>query len=83
MTFSFKGDIKSKMFTKVISTNTVVAIDENTSKVTVTPSIDLRILGLLMYPMIKMSLSKVINEVLLDLKYYAENDTPSPQKVTS
>ncbi len=80
MTFSFKGVITSKMFTSVISTNLVTAIDDNTSKVTVTPSINLTPLGMLMYPLIKMNLSKTINEVLLDLKYFAENDKPSPEK---
>ncbi|PCI90160.1 hypothetical protein COB18_01850 [Candidatus Kaiserbacteria bacterium] len=83
MTFSFKGVITSIMFSNVISTNTVEVIDENTSKVTVTPSIDLKVLGLLMYPLIRMSLSKTINEVLIDLKYFAENDRPSPEKLAT
>jgi len=83
MTFSFKGVITSKMFTNVISTNLVTPIDENTSKVTVTPGIDLTMIGTLMYPMIKMSLSKTINEVLSDLKYFAENGKPSPEKLAA
>jgi len=83
MTFSFKGVITSKMFSNVISTNTVTAIDENTSKVTVTPNIDLKTFGILMYPLIKMNLSKLINEVLIDLKYFAENDKPSPEKLAT
>ena len=80
MTYSFKGEITSIMLSDVISTNTVVAIDENTSKVIVTPSVDLKILGFVLYPLIRMNLSKTINEVLLDLKYFAENDAPSPEK---
>ena len=83
MTFSFKGVITSKVFSNAISTSTVTAIDENTSKVTLTPQVDLKILGLLMYPLIKMNLSKLINEVLIDLKYFAENDKPSPEKIAS
>lgn len=83
MTFSFKGVITSKVFSNVINTSTVTAIDESTSKVTVTPQVDLKILGLLMYPMIKMNLSKIIKEVLIDLKYFAENDKPSPEKIAS
>ena len=81
MTLSFKGVITSKVFSSVVSTNAVTAIDENTSKVTVTPNIDLKPIGILMYPLIKMNLSKLINEVLIDLKYYAENDKPSPEKL--
>lgn len=83
MTFSFKGVITSKVFSNVISTNAVTAIDENTSKVTVTPNVDLKTFGILMYPLIKMQLSKLINEVLIDLKYFAENDKPSPEKLAS
>ena len=81
MTFSFKGVITSKMFTSVISTNAVTSIDEKTSKVTVTPAIDLTFLGKLMSPMIRMNLNKTINGVLDDLKYFAENDKPSPEKL--
>jgi len=81
MRLSFKGVITSKMFDSVISTNLVTPIDEKTSKVTVTPTIDLTILGKLMYPLIRMNLSKTINGVLLDLKYFAENDKPSPEKL--
>jgi len=83
MTFSFKGVITSIMLRGVISTNAVVAIDANTSKVTVTPEVDLKILGILMYPLIKMNLSKTIDEVLADLKYFAENDRPSPEKLAT
>ncbi|TFB12575.1 SRPBCC family protein [Candidatus Marinimicrobia bacterium MT.SAG.4] len=83
MTFSFKGVITSIMFSKVISTNAVTAIDENTSKVTLTPNIDLKVLGILMYPLIKMNLGKLIKQALMDLKYFAENDKPSPEKLAS
>ena len=83
MTFSFKGVITSKVFSNVISTNAVTAIDENTSKVTVTPNIDLKALGILMYPLIKMNLGKLIKQGLTDLKYFAENDKPSPEKLAT
>jgi len=83
MTFSFKGVITSKVFSNVISTNAVTAIDENTSKVTVTPNVDLKALGILMYPLIKMNLGKLIKQGLIDLKYFAENDKPSPEKLAS
>jgi len=83
MTFSFKGVITSKVFSNVISSNAVTAIDENTSKVTVTPSVDLKVIGILMYPLIKMNLSKLIKQGLMDLKYFAENDKPSPEKLAS
>jgi hypothetical protein len=81
MNLSFRGMIISKMFDSVISTNLVTKINENTSKVTITPSIDLTFIGMLMYPLIKVSLSKTLNEVLDDLKYFSENDEPSPHKV--
>jgi len=83
MTFSFKGVITSKVFSNVISTNAVTAIDKNTSKVTVTPDVDLKALGILMYPLIKMNLGKLIKQGLIDLKYFAENDKPSPEKLAS
>jgi len=83
MTFSFKGVITSKIFSNVISTNAVTAIDENTSKVTVTPNVDLKVLGILMYPLIKMNLGKLIKQGLMDLKYFAENDKISPEKLAS
>ena len=83
MTFSFKGVITSKVFTNVISTNTVSAINDNTSKVTVTPNVDLTWIGVIMSPLIRLNLSKTLNEVLKDLKYFAENDKPSPQKLAS
>jgi len=82
MTFSFKGVITSKVFSNVISTNAVTAIDENTSKVTVTPNVDLKAIGILMYPLIKMNLGKLIKQGLIDLKYFAENDKPSPEKLS-
>jgi len=83
MTFSFKGVITSKVFSNVISTNTVTAIDKNTSKVTVTPNVDLKAIGILMYPLIRMNLGKLIKQGLIDLKYFAENDKPSPEKLAS
>jgi len=83
MTFSFKGVITSKVFSNVISTNAVTAIDENTSKVKVTPNIDLKVIGVIMYPLIKMNLGKLITQGLMDLKYFAENDRPSPEKLAS
>ena len=83
MTFSFKGVITSKLFSNVISTNTVSVIDDNSSKVTVSPEIDLKTLGMAMYPLIKMNLSKTIKGVLIDLKYFAENDKPSPEKLAT
>ena len=83
MTFSFKGVITSKVFSNVISTNAVTAIDENTSKVTVTPNVDLKAFGILMYPLIKMNLGKLIKQGLIDLKYFVENDKPSPEKLAS
>ena len=42
-----------------------------------------RTIGILIYPLIKIYLSKTITEVLKDLKYFAENDTPSPEKIAS
>ena len=83
MTFSFKGVIKSVMFTRVVSSNKVVSVDADTSKVIVTPQIDLTLLGKLMYPLIKLNLNKTVNEVLADLKYFAENDKPSPEKLAA
>jgi len=83
MSFSFKGIITSKLFTKVISSNKVTAIDENTSKVTATPQIDLTFLGTLMSPLIKLQLGKSVDEGLEDLKYYVENGKPSPAKLSA
>jgi hypothetical protein len=83
MTFSFKGVITSKVFNSVISTNAVTSIDENTSKATFTPNIDLKTIGILIYPLIRIYLSKTIMEGLKDLKYFAENDKPSPAKLAT
>ncbi len=78
MTFSFKGVITSKVFSNVISTNAVTAIDENNSRVTVTPNIDLKVIGMIMYPLIKMNLSKILKQVLIDLLFFSENVKHSP-----
>ncbi|MFT7507536.1 MAG: hypothetical protein ACI92I_000696 [Acidimicrobiales bacterium] len=83
MTFSFKGVITSIVFSSVISTNSVIAIDANTSKHTVTPNITLKPIGFLMYPLMKIYLGKTIMEGMRDLKYFAENDKPSPEKLAS
>tara|TARA_B110000211_G_C14056203_1_gene543489 strand:+ start:1518 stop:1997 length:480 start_codon:yes stop_codon:yes gene_type:complete len=83
MTFSFQGDIKSPIFSNVISTNTVVTIDENTTKVIATPNVDLKTLGFIMYPLIKAGLGSAVQKGLNDLKHYAENDKLSPRKLAS
>jgi carbon monoxide dehydrogenase subunit G len=83
MSFSFKGVITSIMFTSVISSNKVTAIDENTSEVTATPHIELTFLGTLMSPLIKLQLSKAVSGGLEDLKYYVENGKPSPSKLAA
>jgi len=82
-TFSFKGVFESNMFDKLINSLEVVSINENTSEVRITPEIDLKILGKLMYPMIKMNLSKAIDMVLSDMKYYVENGKPSASKLAA
>ena len=83
MSFSFKGVIASKLFTSLTSTNKVVSLNENTSEVTVTPHIELSFLGILMYPLIKLQLSKAVRGGLDDLKYYVENGKPSPAKLAA
>jgi hypothetical protein len=83
MSFSFKGVITSKLFTKLIISNKVVVIDENTSEITATPHIELTFLGTLMTPLIKLQLSKAVSGGLDDLKYYVENGKPSPSKVAA
>ena len=82
-TFSFAGIIGSKIYSSLISTTEVTAKDENTSVVKITPHIVLKPLGLFMYPMVRKSLSRTIDGVLDDLKYFAENDTQSPRKAAS
>jgi carbon monoxide dehydrogenase subunit G len=83
MSFSFKGVISSKLFTNLISTNKVVAIDENTSEVTVTTNVELTFLGTWMLSLIKLQLSKAVSGGLDDLKYYVENGKPSPAKLAT
>jgi DNA-binding beta-propeller fold protein YncE len=83
MSFSFKGVITSIMFTSVISSNKVSAIDDNTSEVLATPHIDLTFLGILMSPLIRLQLSKAVSGGLNDLKYYVENGMPSPSKLAA
>lgn len=83
MSFSFKGVITSKMFTNLISTNKVTAIDDNTSEVIATPNVELTFLGTLMFPLIKLQLSKAVSGGLDDLKYYVENGKPSPAKLAA
>ena len=82
-TYSFKGVFDSKMFNDVTSNMEVTSIDDNTAKVEITPALELTLTGVLMYPMIRMQLSKVTDEVLEDLKYYVENGKPSPRKIAS
>lgn len=81
--FSFKGVFESKMFNDVTSSMEVKSIDNNTTKVEITPALKLTFLGTLMYPIIRMQISKVTDEVLDDLKYYVENGKPSPRKLAS
>ncbi|MBL4694833.1 SRPBCC family protein [Candidatus Gracilibacteria bacterium] len=83
MSFSFKGVITSKLFSSLISSNKVTAIDENTSEVTATPHIELTFLGMLMYPLIRLQLGGAVSGGLEDLKYYIENGTPSPSKLAA
>ncbi len=82
-TFSFKGVFDSKMFDSVVNTTELTSIDENTTEVKMTPNVELSFIGTLMSPMIKMKLSKTMDEILDDLKYYVENGKPSPRKLAS
>ena len=82
-TYSFRGVFDSKMFKSVISSAQVTSVNENTAIAKITPDIKLSFIGILMYPMIKMQLSKLIDQILDDLKYYVENGKPSPIKLAS
>lgn len=82
-TFSFKGVFDSVMFKSIVNTTKVTKIDDNTSEVKISPAIELSMLGTIMSPMIKMKLNKTIDELLNDLKYYAEHGKPSPTKIAS
>jgi len=82
-TYSFKGVFDSKMFNNVTSSMAVTSIDDHTTKVEIIPALELTLFGTIMYPMIRMQISKVTDEVLDDLKYYVENDKPSPRKIAS
>jgi carbon monoxide dehydrogenase subunit G len=81
MTFSFQGDIESKVFGDVLNTVTVTIIDSNTAKVTVTPNVDLKVLGRIIKIVIKSKLAKAVENSLKDMKYFAENDKVSPRKL--
>ncbi len=82
-TFSFKGVFDSRMFKSVINTSGLTSIDENTTEVSFGPNIELSFIGTLMYPMIRMMLSKAVDVILDDLKYYVENGKPSPRKLAA
>jgi len=82
-TFSFKGVFISKMFESVTNSAELQSVDENTTIVKITPEIKLTFIGTMMSPLIKMQLSKAIDEILDDLKYYVENGKPSPKKLAS
>ncbi len=82
-TFSFKGVFGSMLFKSVTNTAELKSIDENTTVVHITPDIKLSFFGTLMFPIIKMQLSKLTDQVLDDLKYYVENGKPSPKKIAS
>jgi len=82
-TYSFKGVFDSKMFNNVTSSMKVTAIDDKTAKVEIEPALELTLVGVIMYPMIKMQISKVTDEILEDLKYYVENGKPSARKLSS
>lgn len=83
MTFSFQGDITSKLFSNVINTVTVIAVNENTSRIIASPNVDLTFLGKVISPLIKVGLGSAINKGLEDLKYYAENNKISPRKLAA
>jgi len=82
-TLSYKGSIKSKTLTSLTNTAELTSPDENTTIVKITPEVKLSFIGMAMYPMIKMQLSKITDEVLDDLKYYMENGKPSARKLAS
>ena len=82
-TYSFKGVFKSKMFNNVTSSMKVESVDGNKALVKIVPELELTILGILMYPVIRMMLNKTTDEILDDLKYYVENGKPSPRKLAS
>jgi len=82
-TFSFKGVIKSKMFTSLTNTIKVSSTGENSTLVEIIPEVKLTFLGKLMYPMIKMQLNSTLDQLFKDLKYYVEKGSPSPSKLAS
>ena len=82
-TFSFKGVFDSKILQSVTNTTELTSIDENTTRLTITPNIELSFIGVLMSPMIRMQLSKLTDQLLDDLKYYVENGKPSPSKLAA
>ncbi len=82
-TFSFKGVFQSKMFKNVTNSAELTSKSENATVVKITPEIDLTFFGTLMYPMIRMMLSRAIDQILDDLKYYVENGKPSASKIAA
>jgi hypothetical protein len=83
MTFSFQGDITSKVFSNVMNTVTVVPMGKKKSKIIASPNVDLTFLGKIMSPLIKSGLGSAIKKGLEDLKYFAENNKVSPRKLAS
>ena len=71
------------MFKNVTNSAALTSKGENSTVVELTPEIELTFLGTLMYPMIRMMLSRAIDQILDDLKYYVENGKPSASKIAA
>lgn len=80
MSYSFQGDISSPVFSNVLNTVSVTAVDENTAKVVASPDVDLTFFGTVISPLVRFGLGGAIQKGLEDLKYFAETGAISPRK---
>ena len=72
------------MIFPVLKNNVHISVESsetNASTVIWRCDVELKSLGYVLYPMVKMALSKAFGEILEDLKYFVENNEPHPEKL--
>lgn len=84
LTYSYEADGLPAMFKSGKNVWKIEPLGERKSKVKMTLRMEMKPLqGLLMGWMIKMKMGKDLEGFMQDLKYFAENGRPSPQKLKS
>ncbi len=90
---TFYDDKNYKMHVEVVPTNGTIpivktnliiylnSINGNKSSVTFDADVELKMLGKILYLLIRLRIKKYYNEMLEELKYFVENGSPHPRTV--